>query len=559
MNSSINYNQVGNATDFLAYTNNTNSSNVAVSKQQYYNQNLINGGNNLNNFQHQNEIDFQINYHAPQPPQATYNCGLSNEYLPYYSNHETSTQSATQQTHQSNSYDFLPMSVASTPVISTSSSNTSTSLNGSNASSISPSVYPNQTNDSINQLQKKLRNSVKSEIPKKEKSFNKIDNWDVGDSDDDEEDDDDEDEEDDEEDEEDEDTDTDDLNNNYFIGSKRMNSKKNSKATAMSALNADNDNENDYEIKHNCLTEDGVYLNTLFNSPSSLSSISSSNNSKEANKPLSNKKRNVNSKIKLNGKKANVIITKSENLDESEHQQNKIQQFTDSIHNKATLSSSLNSSRSSSLDDSNEANSSIQKTQQHMSNMINSYSLAGIMNDYDLVNLPLRELNKRLRFLPKQMAYNMKKRRRTLKNRKYAQNCRSKRLEQKSEMEIQNSQLKVEINRLNKLIEKLQTENVSLKGFLSTNNKIHTESGENNKNVLISLNSASMQSSANTFNQAPITAIANGGCSPQTTTCSGNSTSQLTHLLSLPLLKSDSAASTMSLNNRHTSINAHFM
>ena len=63
------------------------------------------------------------------------------------------------------------------------------------------------------------------------------------------------------------------------------------------------------------------------------------------------------------------------------------------------------------------------------------------MNDHDLVNLPLRELNKRLRALPKQMAHNMKKRRRTLKNRKYAQNCRSKRLEQKSEMEIQNTHL----------------------------------------------------------------------------------------------------------------------
>ena len=34
------------------------------------------------------------------------------------------------------------------------------------------------------------------------------------------------------------------------------------------------DTDNDYEIKHNCLTEDGAYMNTLFNSPSSISSSS---------------------------------------------------------------------------------------------------------------------------------------------------------------------------------------------------------------------------------------------------------------------------------------------
>lgn len=545
MNNPINYNQAGNAADFMAYTNNTNSPNVTTNKQQYYNQNILNGGNNLSNFQHQNEIDFQINYNASQPLQAQYNCGLNNEYMPYYPNIEAAAQSTTQpQIHQSNSYDFLPMS---TPVVSTSTSNTSAPLNGSNSSSISSPIYQNQASDNSNHQQKKLRNGIKT---KKEKSLGKIEDW----EDDDEEDDDDEDEEDDDEDEDDEDTDTDDLNNSYFIGSKRMSTKKNSKATAMSALNADNDIENDYEIKHNCLTEDGVYLNTLFNSPSSLSSISSSNNTKESSKTLSNKKRQVNSKLKANGKKSNVVITKTESLDESEHQLNKMQHYTD----KLALSSSLNSSRSSSLDDSNETTSSIQKTQQHMSNMINSYSLAGIMNDYDLVNLPLRELNKRLRFLPKQMAYNMKKRRRTLKNRKYAQNCRSKRLEQKSEMEIQNTQLKVEINRLNKLIEKLQTENVSLKSYMSTTNKVHVDS-ENNKNGLVSLNNTPLQTSANLYNHTANTVIANRGCSPQATPCNANSNSQLTHLLSLPLLKSESTASTMPSNNRHQSINAHFM
>ncbi len=51
------------------------------------------------------------------------------------------------------------------------------------------------------------------------------------------------------------------------------------------------DNENDYEIKHNCLTEDGAYMNTLFNSPSSLSSSSTpvlNNNNTNTNNSNSN-------------------------------------------------------------------------------------------------------------------------------------------------------------------------------------------------------------------------------------------------------------------------------
>ncbi len=106
--------------------------------------------------------------------------------------------------------------------------------------------------------------------------------------------------------------------------------------------------------------------------------------------------------------------------------------------------------------------------------------ILGIMNDYDLVNLPLRELNKRLRALPKQMAYNMKKRRRTLKNRKYAQNCRSKRLEQKSEMEIQNHHLKSEISRLSRVIEKYKNEVATLRVAIGNkNNSIHQVNLEN--------------------------------------------------------------------------------
>ncbi len=173
--------------------------------------------------------------------------------------------------------------------------------------------------------------------------------------------------------------------------------------------------------------------------------------------------------------------------------------------------------------------------QQHINNMINSYSLAGIMNDFDLVNLPLRELNKRLRVLPKQMAYNMKKRRRTLKNRKYAQNCRSKRLEQKSEMEVQNSQLKTEINRLNRTIEKLQKENIMLKSLMNKSD----ETKEKDISKLISANSKThgMINTAQTVSSL----------STSSSSSSSSNISQLTHLLSMPL-------STKASNNSNAGI-----
>lgn len=218
------------------------------------------------------------------------------------------------------------------------------------------------------------------------------------------------------------------------------------------------DHENDYEIKHNCLTEEGAYLNTLFNSPSSLSSSSLNQSTKTLTKTNT---KNKNNKSKMQCKDNNstqaeqtqqlITVTKVECADDLTETPEQ------TVLNDISKSAYYHNQQS-------------QPANQHMSNMINSYNLAGIMNDYDLVNLPLRELNKRLRFLPKQMAYNMKKRRRTLKNRKYAQNCRSKRLEQKSEMEIQNSQLKMEITRLNRMLEKIQNENNLMRSYLNQKN-----------------------------------------------------------------------------------------
>ncbi len=112
----------------------------------------------------------------------------------------------------------------------------------------------------------KNQQEIKPKINKLSYASNKkeIQNYEdfVSDEDDDE----DEDDEDDEEDEEDEDDEDEDEDED--LGTLKHQHKKSKKQHI--------DNENDYEIKHNCLTEDGAYMNTLFNSPSSLSSSSTS-------------------------------------------------------------------------------------------------------------------------------------------------------------------------------------------------------------------------------------------------------------------------------------------
>ncbi|GFN91832.1 transcription factor maf [Plakobranchus ocellatus] len=71
-----------------------------------------------------------------------------------------------------------------------------------------------------------------------------------------------------------------------------------------------------------------------------------------------------------------------------------------------------------------------------------------IIDDEDLVMLPVRELNRRLQGCPKSEVQRLKQKRRTLKNRGYAQNCRSKRIQQKSELEHSNKSLLQQIAEL---------------------------------------------------------------------------------------------------------------
>ena len=649
MNNSIDYNQIGNVADFLGYNNNSTvntstnaSANNPSANKQYYPSSSTNSNNLLSqtgSYQ-QNDVDLNqnllLNFNCQQQQQqqqqnGLYNCNLNTQYSSYYNQQ----QSPTIQTHLVNTngnshFDFLTVPNASTVNASTTTSASLSTLtpplqnanaNLQNSMSLN-GAYMNHHQSSLHQSKHDSKKHLKLQKEVEEED------------EDDECDEDDEDEDDEEGDENDcDDDEDDDINNSYFISSTSRPSNANKRARKTDPNDLDNDAENDYEIKHNCLTEEGVYMNSLFNSPSSLSSSGSNpkaNDAKSAQAYNESKKHTSKGNCKKAGSSQKfkhakldqqdhlkqgpqMVVTKMENLDESEQQQliangSMLKQPHYTTLNPSSLpSSSCDSSDSSMI---NNEPCQVNKANQHMNNMINSYNMAGIMNDFDLVNLPLRELNKRLRFLPKQMAYNMKKRRRTLKNRKYAQNCRSKRLEQKSEMEIQNNQLKLEINRLNKIIDKLQNENQSYKAFLGNNKSLSSSlsanssspiknqneskaSDNNNNNVNNSVNnifvnntttntstntimnedkqqqlnnsngliSSSMNltstsntitalnspsnndaktSGANSFNNLPLTPTTPTATQNNTFT-TFNSNSQLTHLLSLPLIKSDSA------------------
>lgn len=70
------------------------------------------------------------------------------------------------------------------------------------------------------------------------------------------------------------------------------------------------------------------------------------------------------------------------------------------------------------------------------------------LDEESLVNLPVRELNKRLQGCARDEILKIKQKRRTLKNRGYAQNCRTKRMMQRSELEQENRRLVIELAKL---------------------------------------------------------------------------------------------------------------
>jgi hypothetical protein len=303
-----------------------------------------------------------------------------------------------------------------------------------------------------------------------------------------------------------------------------------------SKSNSNNQNTNHEQFEQNGNNETSTgYMSSLFNSPSSLSSTGQ--NKKSTGKVVSNGKSTkslAKSGRKLTKKQvsAAVKLEMSETNNEQAMNQPQLELLDES--NAMSAASSSNFSKHSHYH-----HHHFQRSHAHQE----AYDLAGILDDYELVNLPLRELNKRLRYLPKQMAYGMKKRRRTLKNRKYAQNCRSKRLEQKSEMEVQNCHLKHEIGRLHRLIESLKHENAMLKSFVNSNEASSMDlngSGRQQKSGdMIPPNQHNNSSSNHLVN----TTQTNGTTSATATNAakSNGTNSQLTHLhtMIVPLAKSD--------------------
>lgn len=80
------------------------------------------------------------------------------------------------------------------------------------------------------------------------------------------------------------------------------------------------------------------------------------------------------------------------------------------------------------------------------------------LGDDELVNLPLRKLNKRLSDLPACEVQKMRKRRRCLKNRGYALSCRSKRQLQQKSLEEKNIQMTKELRYAKAELQKVRKE-----------------------------------------------------------------------------------------------------
>ncbi|XP_054709762.1 transcription factor MafF-like [Uloborus diversus] len=83
----------------------------------------------------------------------------------------------------------------------------------------------------------------------------------------------------------------------------------------------------------------------------------------------------------------------------------------------------------------------------HSSERNDQHPTDNLLDDSSLIQLSVRELNRRLHGYPRDVIQRIKQKRRTLKNRGYAQNCRTKRIALKCELEKTNRFLKAELEK----------------------------------------------------------------------------------------------------------------
>ena len=113
------------------------------------------------------------------------------------------------------------------------------------------------------------------------------------------------------------------------------------------------------------------------------------------------------------------------------------------------------------------------------------------IRDEELIQLPVRELNKRLHGRPREEVVRLKQKRRTLKNRGYAQNCRTKRLYQRNQLEDQNRRLQNDLLKLKQELQRVSQERdmykhryeaANRRGYAQSNNSPSVNSDSNNNN-----------------------------------------------------------------------------
>lgn len=91
-----------------------------------------------------------------------------------------------------------------------------------------------------------------------------------------------------------------------------------------------------------------------------------------------------------------------------------------------------------------------------------------LINDALLLQLPVRDLNKRLQGASKEEIARLKQKRRTLKNRGYAQSCRTKRMNQRIELENANEILATELHKIKSELARITQERDMYKQRFST-------------------------------------------------------------------------------------------